>query len=125
MSRALKARTSASKTAPLKHDGEKLRLELIPPELLAATARGLGYGARKYSAGNWASGDGFEWSRLYGALLRHLNAFWSGEDIDAESGNHHLDHAACMLAFLVAHVQRQRGRDDREAIGVRHAGTAE
>ena len=105
---------------PLKHDQEKLRMELIPPEFEEATARGLTYGARKYSAGNWASGEGFEWSRLYGGLRRHLSAWSKGEDIDPESGNHHLDHACCMLAFLVAHVQRKHGKDDRQKVGIKH-----
>lgn len=69
-------------------------------------------------AGNWAVGDGFEWSRLYGGLLRHLNSWNNGEDVDPESGNHHLDHACCMLAFLVAHVRRNHGKDDRQRNGV-------
>lgn len=107
---------------PQKHDGAKLRLELIPPEFLLATARGLGYGAKKYAAGNWAQAPGLDHSRLYGALQRHLNAYWSGEDIDAESGNCHLDHAACALAFLIASRARGLGADDRVAIGVAVAG---
>lgn len=100
-------------STPLKFDKEKIRLELIPPEFLWATGRGLTYGARKYSPGNWATGEGFEWSRLYGGLQRHLTQWNGGEDIDPESGNHHLDHACCMLAFLVAHVERKKGVDDR------------
>ena len=103
---------------PLKFDQEKIRLELIPPEFLNATGRGLTYGARKYASGNWATGDGFDWSRLYGGLLRHLTAWNSGEDVDPESGNHHLDHACCMLAFLVAHIHRKHGKDDRIDNGV-------
>lgn len=69
-------------------------------------------------AGNWAIGDGFDWSRLYGGLLRHLNSWNNGEDFDPESGNHHLDHACCMLAFLVAHTRRRIGKDDRLSNGV-------
>lgn len=105
-------------SGPLKYDDNKIRLELIPPEFLWATGRGLTYGARKYSPGNWATGEGFEWSRLYGGLLRHLTQWNGGEDIDSESGNHHLDHACCMLAFLVAHVARQKEVDDRISNGV-------
>lgn len=106
---------------PLKYDDAKVRLELIPPEFLWATGRGLTYGAKKYAAGNWATGEGFEWSRLYGALLRHLTAWNQGEDVDKESGNSHLDHAACMLAFLIAHVERRKGTDDRVEVGVKHS----
>jgi hypothetical protein len=108
----------ASIHQPLKYDQDKVRLELIPPEFLYATGRGLTYGAKKYSAGNWALGKGFQWSRLYGAIQRHLTSWSGGEDIDPESGNHHLDHASCMLAFLVAHVWRKKGVDDRKLIGL-------
>ena len=39
----------------------------------------------------------------YSALLRHLFAWWGGEDRDPESGFSHLDHSAAMLAFLIEH----------------------
>lgn len=103
---------------PLKHDNQKNMLQLVPPELIFAAGNGVTHGAKKYAPGNWAKGDGFEWSRLYGGLQRHVNAFWNGEDIDPDSGNHHLDHAACMLGFLIAHVKRGIGKDDRVDIGV-------
>lgn len=105
-------------TQPLKFDGQKIRLELVPPELIWAAGRGCTYGAQKYTAGNWADGDGFDWSRLYGGLQRHLQAWAGGEDIDEESGNHHLDHAACMLGFLIAHIGRGIGMDDRQRNGM-------
>ena len=105
-------------TIAQKHDKEKLRYELIPPEFLEATAEGLTYGANKYAAGNWARGGGLNHSRLFGALQRHLQAYWGGEDVDPESGNSHLSHAACMLAFLIAGVRRGLGKDDRKDIGV-------
>lgn len=103
--------------APRKDDSAKNRLELIPPEFIEATGRGMTYGAKKYAPGNWANGVGLDHSRLYGAMQRHLNAYWSGEDIDPESGNCHLDHAACMLAFLIAGRERGLGADDRIAVG--------
>lgn len=106
---------------PKKLDAEKTMLQLVPPEFIWATGRGLTHGVKKYSAGNWALEPGFDWSRIYGGLQRHLNAFWSGEDIDPESGNHHLDHACCMLAFLVTYKEREFGNDDRIKIGVKHA----
>jgi hypothetical protein len=106
-------------TKPLKFDDSKVRLELIPPELLIGIGKVLTFGAQKYSAGNWSSGDGFEWSRLYGAMLRHMTAWASGEETDPESGLSHLYHAGCMLAFLIAHVDRRHGKDDRTSTGVR------
>lgn len=104
----------------LKFDEEKVRLELVPPEFIIACGRGLTFGAKKYSPGNWAKQPGFDYSRLYGALMRHLTAYWSGEDNDPESGLPHLDHAACMLSFLIASIARDIGRDDRINIGASH-----
>ena len=106
---------------PQKFDGGKIRLELIPPEWTWGVGAVLTFGAQKYAAGNWATGNGFEWSRLIGATERHLTAFKSGENLDPESGLSHLYHAGCMLAFLAAHVERGRGVDDRIAIGVQRA----
>lgn len=112
-------------TTPLKHDAHKVRLELLPPEFVEGVGRVLTFGASKYAAGNWAVGGGFAWSRLYGAALRHLFAWARGEDHDPESGLSHLYHAACMLAFLTAHIERGRGKDDRVEIGIRTAAAAE
>jgi hypothetical protein len=113
---------SSTGEQPQKHDQQKTRLELIPPEFLEGVGKVLTFGAKKYAAGNWASGDGFDWSRLYGALLRHMMAWANGEDVDPESGLSHLYHAGCMLAFLAAHVERGMGTDDRATIGIRKQG---
>lgn len=96
-----------------KHDQEKTRLELLPPDALELAGRVLTFGARKYAAWNWA--QGLDWSRLYGAALRHLNAWWGGEGKDPETGHSHLGHAICCLLFLAASEVRGLGRDDRWA----------
>ncbi len=94
-----------------KLDGAKNRLELVPPDAIEGLGRVLTYGAQKYPAHNWARG--MAWSRVYGAALRHLAAFWGGEDLDAESELPHLEHALCCLAFLVTYQRRGLGDDDR------------
>lgn len=48
-------------------------------------AEHFGKGARKYAENQWR--NGYEWSKSYQALLRHLIAFWNGEDFDVCS-NH-------------------------------------
>jgi hypothetical protein len=45
--------------------------------------------------------------------MRHLLAFWSGEETDPESGLPHLAHALCGLMFLHWHAQHRRDLDDR------------
>ena len=94
-----------------KFDEDKIRMELIPPEFLTSTASILTFGAKKYSARNWE--QGMDWSRVYGALQRHLNAWWAGEHTDPETGKSHLWHANCCMAFLTTYEMRGVGNDDR------------
>ena len=94
-----------------KFDSDKLRYELLPPELLEEVARVLTFGAHKYSARNWELG--MVWSRPFGALMRHMWAWWRGEEKDPETGYSHLAHAACCIAFLVSYEARNTGTDDR------------
>jgi len=94
-----------------KFDSDKLRYELLPPELLEEVARVLTFGAHKYSVRNWELG--MAWSRPFAALMRHMWAWWRGEDKDPETGYSHLSHAACCIAFLVSYEARNVGTDDR------------
>ncbi len=94
-----------------KDDGDKARYDLIPPELLEATAAVLTFGAQKYGERNWEKG--MKWGRPFAALMRHMWAWWRGEAKDPETGMSHLWHAACCIAFLVAFEERKIGGDDR------------
>ena len=95
----------------VKDDNAKTRYDLLPPELLEETAKVLTFGAQKYSAHNWAQGA--SWSRYFSAMMRHMWAWWRGEDNDPETGFSHLAHAACCLSFLIAYQRRDLGEDDR------------
>lgn len=94
-----------------KFDDDKLRVDLVPKSLIEGTAKAMMFGMRKYSAHNWRKG--LQWSRSYGALQRHLQAFWEGEDFDQESDLNHLYHAACNLAFLIEFYEKRKDLDDR------------
>lgn len=95
-----------------KQDGGKPRMDLIAPEMLVGTANVLAFGAAKYAERNWEKG--MSWGRCFGALMRHLWAWWGGQRVDAETGMSHLHHAACCLMFLIAYEERQIGTDDRK-----------
>ena len=95
----------------LKFDQNKLPYELLAPEFLDATVGILQFGAKKYGARNWERG--MNWSRPFGALMRHMWAWWRGEDTDRETGASHLHHAACCLMFLIAYEERKTGKDNR------------
>ena len=94
----------------IKNDQNKLRMDLLPPDALEEIARVFTYGAKQYGENNWS--NGFEWHRIYGATLRHLNAFWKGNNFD-EVGNLHLACAGCNILMLISHYLRQVGIDDR------------
>lgn len=94
-----------------KHDSGKNRLELIPYEAIEQIGLALTFGAKKYSDNNWRKG--FKWSRLIGALLRHIFSWAAGHDKDPESGLSNLAHAGACLVFLIAHEQLNYGEDDR------------
>ena len=83
-----------------KFDSNKLRYDLIPPIVDEELAKILTYGVKKYEENNWQQLDNFN-NRYYAALRRHLEAWRNGEDMDKESGEHHLSHALTNLAFLV------------------------
>lgn len=94
-----------------KKDEGKIRLDLVPPELLFAVGDILTFGASKYSERNWEKG--MKWGRVYGALMRHMWKWWKGENTDEETGKSHLWHAGCCIAFLIAYEERKIGEDDR------------
>ncbi len=55
------------------------------------------------------------YSRLIGALLRHIFAFMLGENIDGESKKKHLAHAGCCLLMLMEMDRHHPNLDDRQS----------
>lgn len=88
----------------IKADAGKLRLSLVPVEIIRAVARVREYGVDKYGAAeSWRS---VEAERYREALLRHILAWWDDPSgVDAESGLPHLWHAACNIAFLLEGIK--------------------
>lgn len=76
----------------------KLALHLVVPQFVQAIAQVLTKGGMKYSPHNWEKGISYE--VVYGALQRHLHAWYTGEENDSEWGYSHLAHAGCCLMFL-------------------------
>jgi len=94
-----------------KFDGGKLPWHLLPPDALEEITRVLQFGANKYGDRNWE--QGMAWHRPFSALMRHMWAWWRGEDTDPETGITHLAHAGCCILFLLAYEKRGVGTDDR------------
>jgi hypothetical protein len=98
-----------------KFDGGKLRMDLIPVEAIEGIARVLTFGAEKYGDRNWE--QGIKFGRLYAALLRHLFAWFKGEDTDPESKLNHIDHVLACATFLRTYQARAMVEfDDRPEV---------
>jgi hypothetical protein len=94
-----------------KDDADKIRVDLLDPLALEGLAAVLTFGAKKYADNNWRGG--ISYSRLTGAMLRHLFAFLRGEDLDSESGLPHIDHLGCCWMFLSNMTKTRKDLDDR------------
>lgn len=94
------------------------RFDLIPPVPLTRLSELYGNGAAKYADHNWAKG--YEWSKSFGALMRHAWQFWNGEDIDDEMGLPHMTavawHAFSLVHFL-ENPEKYAQFDNRPRIG--------
>lgn len=94
-----------------KDDNGKAPMSLIPQPALEELAKVLLFGKQKYNAHNWRAG--MDWSRLADAAMRHLTAWYDGEDNDPESGLSHIAHLLCCAAFLMTYQKDGLGNDDR------------
>ena len=100
-------------TAPKFNQG-KTRLHLCPPFLKKMMVSELEYGCIKYFKWSWMKG--FLVSDMYDATNRHLDAwFYDREEIDEESGCHHLDCALFSLA-MIRYSLTIEGMDNRPPV---------
>jgi hypothetical protein len=92
---------------------------LLPLHLLESTVRVFEAGAEKYAPWNWATGT--KLSVPIGCMYRHLAAFHRGEDLDPETGEHHLAHVICNCLIAMNSQQVYEECDDRP-VGVGWSG---
>ena len=85
----------------LKLDSGKPRWSLVPWGAMASVVRVLTFGAKKYADDNWKHVANAR-TRYYDAAMRHLTAWWLGEEKDPETGESHLAHAACCVLYLLS-----------------------
>lgn len=77
----------------------KIPFSMVPTQVIAEENLAFLEGARKYGRHNYRV-IGVSASIYYDAFMRHVNAWWEGENIDKESGIHHLSKARACLAIL-------------------------
>lgn len=81
-------------------DQGKSIMHTIHPKFMTDIGEVSAFGAKKYHMRNFLKVPGMQWSRVYESLLRHLFAYWGGEELDEESGLPHLHMAAWNMMVL-------------------------
>lgn len=94
-----------------KNDGNKPDLSLLPRIFLIEVARAFMVGEKKYTRYNYCKGH--KASQLIAAALRHLTAWFEGEENDPEDGQHHLGAAGACIGILLRQMQLGTLIDDR------------
>ena len=90
----------------------KSPLSVIPSPFLHSLGLAMLEGSLKYGRHNYREA-GIRYSVYYDAMMRHMNAWWEGEDIDPESGLPHPVKAAACCAILFDALLQENGNDDR------------
>lgn len=91
---------------------QKVPFSTVPAPFVAEVGLAMLEGACKYGRHNYRAA-GVRASVYYDAALRHLTAWWEGQDVDAESGMSHLIKAAACMAVLSDSIRRGNWTDDR------------
>lgn len=90
----------------------KAGMSCVPAEVLIELGLAMMEGARKYGRHNYRA-VGVRASVYYDAALRHLFAWWEGEDIDPDSGISHLTKAMACLVVIRDSIVCNNWSDDR------------
>lgn len=90
----------------------KVPLSTVSAPVLLEMGLGMLEGARKYGRHNYRIA-GVRASVYYDATMRHLMAWWEGEDIDPDSGLSHITKALTGLAVLRDAQINGMVKDDR------------
>ena len=94
----------------------KPRLSLVPPVSLVYQALAMQDGAEKYSSYNWRKKK-IQAGIYVDACLRHLLAWFDGEEAAEDSGLPHLAHAIACLGILIDAVEGGNLIDNRPVPG--------
>ncbi|QSM01128.1 hypothetical protein SEA_NANOSMITE_83 [Mycobacterium phage Nanosmite] len=89
--------------------GNNVRMSLVPKEILEV-AELYGKGAEKYDDHNWMLG--YEWSKSFDALNRHLWEWWSGEEFDNGEGGTGLEHLTAVVFHALALMYFRKNHPD-------------
>jgi len=96
---------------------KKPQPSLVPPSAILHLAEAFKEGAKKYGSYNWRTTQ--VQAMIYlDAILRHVYAVIDGEDIDPESGKHHLAGVLASAAIYIDALETGNLIDNRPVKGV-------
>jgi len=97
-----------------KHAAGRLKPSLrhLPPSALFYEGRVMDSGAAKYGPFNWGEA-GVVASVYFDAISRHLFAWYTGEEIDPESGQPHMAHIRACAGIIIDCTEIDNLKDDR------------
>lgn len=91
---------------------KKAPMSTLPAGPMYEVALAMLEGSRKYGRHNYRV-MGAKASVYYDAAMGHITAWWEGEDIDLESGIHHLGKAMACLVVVRDSMMMDNWVDDR------------
>lgn len=92
----------------------KPKVSDVPPVALFALGAAMSDGATKYGRFNWRD-TSVTASVFYDAILRHLTAWYNGENHAPDSKVHHLGHIMASCAILLDAERHAVFNDDRDS----------
>lgn len=93
----------------------KAPMSTVSAPVMAEVGVAMLEGATKYGRHNYRA-VGVRASVYYDATMRHLMAWWEGEDLDPDSGIHHVSKAIASLVVLRDAMLRDKLADDRPPV---------
>ena len=94
----------------MRFNTDKLGFSMIPFEARIELARVYSMGKIKYERDNWRKG--MDWSACGDSLDRHYTLFLAGENIDPETGCHHLAQVAWNALTLMIYSMHSSGTNN-------------
>ncbi len=91
---------------------KKVPMHVVPTKPILEVALAMMEGGRKYGSHNYRE-MGVRSSTYYDAIMRHTMSWWEGEDIDPDSGIHHLIKAMASILVVRDAMHMDLCEDDR------------
>jgi len=90
----------------LRYNTGKRKWGLVHYKSLEPMIEVLEFGSKKYAPKNWMLG--LDKTEILESLQRHLAKLFDGEEIDQESGLHHIGHIMCNAMFYSYYKDKEK-----------------